>query len=139
MKRIFSICKLLRYYLKQKIRNTKYYNKMGKECSACVLDIITLCYDVIAHASFPQKRCTVNVVNKKLRVLFVSKYFNLSRYLQCRKKRTRILLMNMSVEGQFFLSITGSIEHAEFYDVDNAYCKYGFHFGPEWSVVAVSP
>lgn len=44
----------------------------------------------------------------------------------------------MSVEGEFFLSITGSIEHAEFYDVDNAYCKYGFHFGPEWSVVAVS-
>lgn len=44
----------------------------------------------------------------------------------------------MSVEGQFFLSVTGSIEHAEFYDADNAYCKYGFHFGPEWSVVAVS-
>ncbi|XP_020279162.1 B9 domain-containing protein 1 isoform X2 [Pseudomyrmex gracilis] len=42
----------------------------------------------------------------------------------------------MSVEGQFFLSVTGSIEHSEFYDVDNAYCKYGFHFGPEWSVVS---
>ncbi|XP_032669464.1 B9 domain-containing protein 1 [Odontomachus brunneus] len=42
----------------------------------------------------------------------------------------------MSVEGEFFLSITGSIEHAEFYDVNNAYCKYGFHFGPEWNVVA---
>jgi len=45
----------------------------------------------------------------------------------------------MSVEGQFFLSVTGSIEHAEFYDVNNAYCKYSFHFGPDWSVVAVSP
>ncbi|XP_026670262.1 B9 domain-containing protein 1 isoform X3 [Ceratina calcarata] len=42
----------------------------------------------------------------------------------------------MSVEGEFFLSITGSIEHAEFYDINNAYCKYGYHFGPEWSVVA---
>ncbi|XP_024893585.1 B9 domain-containing protein 1-like isoform X2 [Temnothorax curvispinosus] len=42
----------------------------------------------------------------------------------------------MSVEGQFFLAVTGSIEHAEFYDVNNAYCKYSFHFGPEWSVVA---
>ncbi|XP_011875050.1 PREDICTED: B9 domain-containing protein 1 isoform X2 [Vollenhovia emeryi] len=42
----------------------------------------------------------------------------------------------MSVEGQFFLSVTGSIEHAEFYDVNNAYCKYSFHFGPDWSVVA---
>lgn len=41
----------------------------------------------------------------------------------------------MSVE-EFFLSVTGSIEHAEFYDVDNAYCKYSFHFGSEWSVVA---
>lgn len=44
----------------------------------------------------------------------------------------------MSVEGQFFLSITGSIEHAEFYDADNVYCKYSFHFGPEWNVVTVS-
>ncbi|KAL0101761.1 hypothetical protein PUN28_019115 [Cardiocondyla obscurior] len=42
----------------------------------------------------------------------------------------------MSVDGEFFLSVTGSIEHAEFYDVNNAYCKYGFHFGPDWSVVA---
>ncbi|XP_047348692.1 B9 domain-containing protein 1 isoform X1 [Vespa velutina] len=42
----------------------------------------------------------------------------------------------MSVEGEFFLSITGSIEYAEFYNADNAYCKYGFHFGSEWSVVA---
>ncbi|CAD1472835.1 unnamed protein product [Heterotrigona itama] len=42
----------------------------------------------------------------------------------------------MSVEGEFFLSIAGSIEHGEFYDVNNAYCKYGFHFGPEWSVIA---
>ncbi|KOX71538.1 B9 domain-containing protein 1 [Melipona quadrifasciata] len=42
----------------------------------------------------------------------------------------------MSVEGEFFLSITGSIEHGDFYDVNNAYCKYGFHFGPEWSVIA---
>ncbi|XP_029169147.1 LOW QUALITY PROTEIN: B9 domain-containing protein 1-like [Nylanderia fulva] len=41
----------------------------------------------------------------------------------------------MSVEGQFFLSITGSIEHAEFYEADNVYCKYRFHFGPEWNVV----
>lgn len=44
----------------------------------------------------------------------------------------------MSAEEEFFLSATGSIEHAEFYDADNVYCKYGFHFGPEWSVVAVS-
>jgi len=44
----------------------------------------------------------------------------------------------MSAEEEFFLSITGSIEHAEFYDADNVYCKYGFHLGPEWSVVAVS-
>ncbi|XP_046821126.1 B9 domain-containing protein 1 isoform X2 [Vespa crabro] len=42
----------------------------------------------------------------------------------------------MSVEGEFFLSVTGSIEYAEFYNADNAYCKYGFHFGSEWSVVA---
>ncbi|XP_029039392.1 B9 domain-containing protein 1 isoform X1 [Osmia bicornis bicornis] len=42
----------------------------------------------------------------------------------------------MSVEGEFFLSITGSIEHAEFYDINNAYCKYGFHCGSEWTVVA---
>ncbi|KAH0950664.1 hypothetical protein HN011_001044 [Eciton burchellii] len=42
----------------------------------------------------------------------------------------------MSAEEEFFLSITGSIEHAEFYDADNVYCKYGFHLGPEWSVVA---
>lgn len=46
---------------------------------------------------------------------------------------------DMSTEGQFFLSATGSIEHAEFYDVNNAYCKYSFHFGPDWSVVAVRP
>ncbi|XP_076390422.1 B9 domain-containing protein 1 isoform X2 [Megachile rotundata] len=46
------------------------------------------------------------------------------------------LRIAMSVEGEFFLSITGSIEYAEFYDTSNAYCKYGFHFGPEWSVVA---
>lgn len=44
----------------------------------------------------------------------------------------------MSVDGEFFLSITGTIEHAEFYDANNVYCKYGFHFGPEWTVVAVS-
>ncbi|XP_033323951.2 B9 domain-containing protein 1 [Megalopta genalis] len=42
----------------------------------------------------------------------------------------------MSGDGEFFLSIIGSIEHAEFYDADNVYCKYGFHFGPEWTVVA---
>ncbi|KYQ48223.1 B9 domain-containing protein 1 [Trachymyrmex zeteki] len=42
----------------------------------------------------------------------------------------------MSVEGQFFLSVIGSIEHAEFYEVNNVYCKYSFHFGPDWSVVA---
>ncbi|KAG5326861.1 B9D1 protein, partial [Acromyrmex heyeri] len=42
----------------------------------------------------------------------------------------------MSVEGQFFLSVTGSIEHAKFYEVNNVYCKYSFHFGPDWSVVA---
>jgi len=44
----------------------------------------------------------------------------------------------MSAEEEFFLSITGSIEHAEFYDSDNVYCKFGFHMGPEWTVVAVS-
>lgn len=44
----------------------------------------------------------------------------------------------MSVEGEFFLSVTGSIDFADFYDVGNAYCKYGYYIGPEWSVVAVS-
>ncbi|XP_066585010.1 B9 domain-containing protein 1 [Prorops nasuta] len=42
----------------------------------------------------------------------------------------------MSLEGEFVLSVTGSIEHAEFYDANNVYCKYGFHFGPEWSIVS---
>ncbi|XP_015521327.2 B9 domain-containing protein 1-like isoform X1 [Neodiprion virginianus] len=41
----------------------------------------------------------------------------------------------MSVEGEFFLSVTGSIEYANFYDIDNVYCKYGYHFGPDWSIV----
>lgn len=52
--------------------------------------------------------------------------------------KLRAVWIAMSVEGEFFLSITGSIEHAEFYDINNAYCKYGFHCGPEWTVVAVS-
>lgn len=44
----------------------------------------------------------------------------------------------MSVDDEFFLCATGSIECAEFYEIDNAYCKYGYHCGPDWSVVAVS-
>lgn len=44
----------------------------------------------------------------------------------------------MSNEGEFYLSATGSIEFAEFYDVNNVYCKYGFHYGSDWNVVAVS-
>ncbi|XP_012271874.1 B9 domain-containing protein 1 [Orussus abietinus] len=42
----------------------------------------------------------------------------------------------MSVEGEFFVSVTGSIDFAEFYDADSVYCKYRYHFGAEWSVVA---
>ncbi|XP_058797819.1 B9 domain-containing protein 1 isoform X2 [Phymastichus coffea] len=38
--------------------------------------------------------------------------------------------------GDFFLSISGSIESADFYDISNAYCKYAYQFGPEWSLIA---
>ncbi|XP_014216692.1 B9 domain-containing protein 1 [Copidosoma floridanum] len=41
-----------------------------------------------------------------------------------------------STEGEFYLSLTGSIESADFYEVGNAYCKYAYQFGPEWSVLA---
>lgn len=43
----------------------------------------------------------------------------------------------MSVEGEFFVIVTGSIEFAEFYDADNLYLKYEYHSGPEWTVVGV--
>lgn len=43
----------------------------------------------------------------------------------------------MSGDSEFYLCITGSIEFGEFYEIDNAYCKYGYHFGNEWNVVAV--
>ena len=43
----------------------------------------------------------------------------------------------MTNEGEFFLSVTGSIESGEFYEIGNAYCKYSYHFGSEWSIVAV--
>ncbi|XP_043471924.1 B9 domain-containing protein 1 [Leptopilina heterotoma] len=41
----------------------------------------------------------------------------------------------MSVEGEFFITVTGAIEFAEFYDADNLFCKYEYHYGPEWTVV----
>lgn len=44
----------------------------------------------------------------------------------------------IGTEGEFYLSVTGSIESADFYEVGNAYCKYAYQFGPEWSVLAVS-
>ncbi|XP_015590856.1 B9 domain-containing protein 1 isoform X2 [Cephus cinctus] len=37
--------------------------------------------------------------------------------------------------GEFYVAVTGAIEYAEFYDIDNVYCKHGYHFGPEWSLV----
>lgn len=65
-------------------------------------------------------------------------YSAIKKSLKKRATQLTSLTSIMSVEGQFFLSITGSIEHAEFYDADNVYCKYSFHFGPEWNVVTVS-
>ncbi|KAH0545819.1 B9 domain-containing protein 1 isoform X2 [Cotesia glomerata] len=38
-------------------------------------------------------------------------------------------------DEEFYLCATGSIEYGEFYEIDNAYCKYGYHFGPEWNIV----
>ncbi|KAK0162247.1 hypothetical protein PV327_008599 [Microctonus hyperodae] len=38
-------------------------------------------------------------------------------------------------EGEFFVCVTGSIEYGEFYEINNAYCKYIYHYGPDWSVV----
>ncbi|XP_015117452.1 B9 domain-containing protein 1 isoform X1 [Diachasma alloeum] len=38
--------------------------------------------------------------------------------------------------GEFFVCATGSIEYGMFYEIDNAYCKYQYHFGDDWSIVA---
>lgn len=40
-------------------------------------------------------------------------------------------------DGEFYVCATGSIEYGEFYEIDNAYCKYGYHFGSEWNIVGV--
>eukprot|EP00602_Paraphysomonas_sp_CaronLab_P010490 CAMPEP_0185026190 /NCGR_PEP_ID=MMETSP1103-20130426/10144_1 /TAXON_ID=36769 /ORGANISM="Paraphysomonas bandaiensis, Strain Caron Lab Isolate" /LENGTH=193 /DNA_ID=CAMNT_0027559685 /DNA_START=78 /DNA_END=659 /DNA_ORIENTATION=+ len=36
----------------------------------------------------------------------------------------------------FFVSCTGQIEKAELGDLDDLYCRYAFHFGPDWTIVA---
>lgn len=41
------------------------------------------------------------------------------------------------VDGEFYVCATGSIEYGEFYEIDNAYCKYGYHYGSEWNIVGV--
>lgn len=40
-------------------------------------------------------------------------------------------------DGEFYVCTTGSIEYGKFYEIDNVYCKYGYHFGSDWTVVAV--
>ena len=38
----------------------------------------------------------------------------------------------------FLLSVTGQIESAQFAGLDDLYCRYSFHTGPDWEIVTVS-
>ncbi|XP_014236788.1 B9 domain-containing protein 1-like isoform X2 [Trichogramma pretiosum] len=38
--------------------------------------------------------------------------------------------------GEFYLSLSGSVESGNFYEIGNAYCKYAYQFGQDWSIVA---
>lgn len=40
-------------------------------------------------------------------------------------------------DSEFFMCTTGSVEFGEFYEINNAYCKYSYHYGSDWSIVAV--
>jgi len=39
---------------------------------------------------------------------------------------------------QFVLSVTGRVETAEMYGVDDIYCKYNLAYGADWQITAVS-
>ena len=38
----------------------------------------------------------------------------------------------------FLTSVTGSIESARIFGVNNIYCKYNYVYGPDWQITAVS-
>src|SRR5690348_6600755 len=37
----------------------------------------------------------------------------------------------------FLVSVTGRIESAKIFGVNNVYCKYNFVYGPDWQITAV--
>mmetsp|Transcript_6466 Transcript_6466/g.10580 ORF Transcript_6466/g.10580 Transcript_6466/m.10580 type:complete len:197 (+) Transcript_6466:116-706(+) len=40
------------------------------------------------------------------------------------------------VAAAFFVECVGQIEKANFGDTDELYCRYAFHFGPDWTIMA---
>lgn len=38
--------------------------------------------------------------------------------------------------GSFYVECMGQIEKAEFGPVDGLYCRYAFHFGPDWTIIS---
>mmetsp|Transcript_40095 Transcript_40095/g.40892 ORF Transcript_40095/g.40892 Transcript_40095/m.40892 type:complete len:208 (-) Transcript_40095:306-929(-) len=42
---------------------------------------------------------------------------------------------NFSDES-FFLSVTGQVERGDFGAKEDLYCRYSFHFGPDWTIVS---
>jgi hypothetical protein len=52
--------------------------------------------------------------------------------------KSRVLGSSLSkTPSSFLLSVTGRVETAEMYGVNDIYCKYNLAYGPDWQITAV--
>jgi hypothetical protein len=53
------------------------------------------------------------------------------------KSESNQALFTRMTTNVFSISVTGQIESAHIPQHDHLYCKFGYHFGPDWTVLNV--